>query len=50
MRELKTFEKKIKKAIGKGENAVVRSLMDQKPDYTLDHLVKERCASSNFFN
>ena len=42
MRDLKTFEKKVKKAMGKREKAVVDSLMEQKPDYSLDHLVKER--------
>lgn len=45
MRDLKVFEKKIKKAMGKRETAVVDSLMSQKPEYSLDHLVKERYPS-----
>jgi pescadillo protein len=41
-REIKIFEKKVKKALGKREMAVVDSLYQQKPDYTIDHLIKER--------
>ncbi|ORX80344.1 hypothetical protein BCR32DRAFT_233481 [Anaeromyces robustus] len=41
-REYKTFAKKLKKALGKKEFDSVKSLEENKPEYTLDHLVKER--------
>ena len=45
LREMKAFEKKVKKAQGKREDAVVNSLNENRPVYTLDHLVKERYPS-----
>ncbi len=42
LREHKTFLKKINKALGKGQDSVVKSLEEQKPEYTLDHVIKER--------
>jgi len=41
-REYKTFAKKLKKALGKKEFDSAKSLEENKPEYTLDHLVKER--------
>ncbi|KNC86728.1 hypothetical protein SARC_01148 [Sphaeroforma arctica JP610] len=41
-REFKTFVKRVNKALGKRDDDTVERLEDQKPDYTVDHLVKER--------
>ncbi len=42
LRDMKVFEKKIKRALGKKEFVVADNLMENKPEFTLDHLVKER--------
>lgn len=45
-RELKTFHKKLKKYLGRGEWAKVKSIESNwKPDLSLDHLVRERYPS-----
>ena len=41
-REFKAFLKKLKKAIGKEEPGTADRLEQNKPVYTLDHIVKER--------
>ena len=41
-RETKIFVKKIKKALGREEYDSAHRARDQKPHYTLDHIVKER--------
>lgn len=41
-REFKVFLRKLKKAIGKEEKGTAKQLEDNKPVYTLDHIVKER--------
>jgi len=40
--ETKIFVKKVKKALGRDELDTVQRVRDQKPKYTLDHIVKER--------
>lgn len=42
-REFKVFIRKLKKAIGKEEEHTAQHLEANKPVYTLDHIVKERC-------
>lgn len=42
MRELRAFDKKIKKAIGKKNDDLAQRLASRKPGMTLDHLVRER--------
>uniref|UniRef100_A0A673TZN0 Pescadillo homolog n=1 Tax=Suricata suricatta TaxID=37032 RepID=A0A673TZN0_SURSU len=41
-REYKVFVRKLRKAYGKSEWNTVERLKDNKPDYKLDHIVKER--------
>lgn len=41
-REQKSFLRKLKKAMSKNQSSVVKSLQQNKPEYTLDHIVKER--------
>eukprot|EP01134_Creolimax_fragrantissima_P001577 CFRG1577T1 len=41
-REFKTFVKRVNKAIGKRDDDTAERLDEQKPQYTVDHLVKER--------
>ncbi|XP_046840999.1 pescadillo homolog [Xenia sp. Carnegie-2017] len=41
-REFKSFLKKLKRAIGKEEPGTAERLEENKPVYTLDHIVKER--------
>ena len=41
-RELKVYERKVKKAKGRLDEALADRLKHQRPSYTLDHLVKER--------
>ncbi|KAB5594256.1 hypothetical protein CTheo_2337 [Ceratobasidium theobromae] len=42
LREHKAFAKKLARALGRGEWSSAKSLDDQKPVYTLDHIIKER--------
>ena len=42
-REFKVFMRKLRKAIGKEDEYTAKHLEDNKPVYTLDHIVKERC-------
>jgi len=41
-REHRAWKKKVKKAKAKKENEQVNSLIENKPSYSLNHLVKER--------
>ena len=41
-RDFRAFIKKVKKALGKGEEVKAHRLYDNKPVYTLDCIVKER--------
>ena len=41
-REFKIFVRKLKKALGKDELGTAARLEENKPVYTLDHIVKER--------
>lgn len=41
-REYKTFTKKMRKLIGKKEWSTLQKLEQNKPIYTLDHVIKER--------
>ncbi|DAA20482.1 TPA: pescadillo homolog 1, containing BRCT domain (zebrafish) [Bos taurus] len=43
-REYKVFVRKLRKAYGKSEWNTVERLKDNKPNYKLDHIVKERAA------
>ncbi|RKO82985.1 Pescadillo N-terminus-domain-containing protein, partial [Blyttiomyces helicus] len=45
LRDHKVFAKKINKALGKREFAQARALAENKPVYTLDHIIKERYPS-----
>ncbi|KIY72738.1 hypothetical protein CYLTODRAFT_485982 [Cylindrobasidium torrendii FP15055 ss-10] len=45
LREHKAFAKKLSKALGRGEWSDAKNLEENKPVYTLDHLVKERYPS-----
>jgi hypothetical protein len=42
LREHKAFAKKLARALGRGEWSSAKSLEDNRPVYTLDHIVKER--------
>jgi len=42
IRDQKAFMKKLKKASGKRQTAVVNQLQQNKPTYTLDHIIRER--------
>jgi pescadillo len=42
LREERIFVKKLQKALAKKQESVAKVLQDNKPFYTLDHLVKER--------
>ncbi|BFZ63175.1 mRNA-binding ribosome synthesis protein nop7 [Saitoella coloradoensis] len=41
-REHKTFARKLSKALGRGDLSTAKRLNDDKPQYTLDHIIKER--------
>ena len=41
-REFKVFIRKLKRALGKDEHDTATRLEENKPMYTLDHIVKER--------
>lgn len=43
LREHKAFAKKLARALGRSEWSSAKSLEDNKPVYTLDHIIKERC-------
>ena len=45
MRELKVFKRKLKRARQKGMAVSASKLENDKPRYTLDHIVKERYPS-----
>jgi pescadillo protein len=45
LRLLKIHDKKLKKAQGKSQKAVVKSLMERTPEFNIDHLIKERYPS-----
>jgi pescadillo protein len=45
LRDHKAFAKKIARALGRGEWSSAKSLDENKPSYSLDHIVKERCAT-----
>lgn len=49
-REFKVFVRKLKKALGKDELSTAARLEENKPVYTLDHIVKERFVSAIFSN
>ena len=42
-RDYKVFARKLRKALGKHQVSVARHLEANRPVYTLDHLIKERC-------
>jgi pescadillo len=42
-REQKTFAKKLARAIGKEDYTKAKDLQDNRPQYSLDHVIKERC-------
>jgi len=42
-REYKVFARKLRKALGKHQISVAKQIEANKPTYTLDHLVRERC-------
>eukprot|EP00742_Colponemidia_sp_Colp-10_P007547 GILJ01008135.1.p1 GENE.GILJ01008135.1~~GILJ01008135.1.p1 ORF type:complete len:597 (-),score=130.90 GILJ01008135.1:136-1926(-) len=44
-REIKTYLKRHKKALGRGEKSIAESLEKRKPVYSLHHLIKERYPS-----
>ena len=44
-REFKVFIKRLKKAIGREEDHTVCHLLNNKPNYTLDHIIRERLAT-----
>ncbi|SCV03094.1 LAMI_0H05424g1_1 [Lachancea mirantina] len=44
-REHKTFSKKLTKALGRGEVSAAKRLEDNKSNYKLDHIIKERYPS-----
>ena len=41
-REHKVFTKRLLKAMGKRQQSIVKSLEENAPSYTLDHVIKER--------
>ncbi|GAO51340.1 hypothetical protein SAICODRAFT_26895 [Saitoella complicata NRRL Y-17804] len=41
-REHKTFARKLSKALGRGDLSTAKRLNEDKPQYTLDHIIKER--------
>lgn len=45
LRLLKIHDKKLKKAQGKSQKAVVKSLLEKTPQFNIDHLIKERYPS-----
>ncbi len=42
LREHKAFAKKLSRALGRGEWSSAKSLEENRPVYTLDHIIKER--------
>ncbi|KAI9352208.1 Pescadillo N-terminus-domain-containing protein [Obelidium mucronatum] len=47
LREIRAHQQKINRAIGKEEWAVAKSLEEAKPEYRLDHIIRERYPSFN---
>ncbi|KAJ3030371.1 UNVERIFIED_CONTAM: mRNA-binding ribosome synthesis protein nop7 [Siphonaria sp. JEL0065] len=47
LREIRAHQQKINRAIGKEEWAVAKSLEESKPEYRLDHIIRERYPSFN---
>ncbi|KAJ3402042.1 mRNA-binding ribosome synthesis protein nop7 [Chytriomyces hyalinus] len=47
LREIRSHQRKINRAIGKKEWAVAKLLESQRPEYRLDHIIKERYPSFN---
>ena len=45
LRVLKIHDKKLKRAQGKKQSAVVKSLLEKTPTFNIDHLIKERYPS-----
>ena len=45
-REFKGFMKRVKKAVHKEDSTKAERMMERKPVYTLDHIVRERSALS----
>lgn len=45
MRDIRAHERKIKKALGRKNDELAERLMNRKPGYRLDHLVRERYPS-----
>lgn len=50
LRDHKAFAKKLSRALGRGEWSSAKSLEDNKPLYSLDHIIKERCVSETMFD
>jgi len=46
-REIRAYRKKIVRAKSRNEPGIVKSLLENKPTYTLDHIVRERYPSFN---
>ena len=42
LREQKAFARRLTKALSKREFALAKNLEEMKPEYTLDHIIKER--------
>ncbi|KAJ3233069.1 mRNA-binding ribosome synthesis protein nop7 [Chytriomyces hyalinus] len=47
LREIRAHQRKINRAVGKKEWAVAKLLESQRPEYRLDHIIKERYPSFN---
>ncbi|KAJ3084688.1 mRNA-binding ribosome synthesis protein nop7 [Rhizoclosmatium hyalinum] len=47
LREIRAHQQKINRAIGKEEWAVAKQLEESKPEYRLDHIIRERYPSFN---
>ena len=42
MRDVRAFDRRIRRAAGRGDDALARRLADRRPGFRLDHLVRER--------
>ena len=45
-RELSAYDRKVKRAYAKQNEALAKRLLALKPQYRIDHLVRERCDSA----